>query len=55
MSGKTKIIFVFSRMQPNFMARRDIKLQQIIKNEEFNSNYKKASPLGRFGVMKSAQ
>jgi len=28
MSGKTKFIFDFSRMQPNFMARRDIKLVQ---------------------------
>jgi len=29
MSGKTKNIFVFSRMQPNFMAQSGIKLLQM--------------------------
>ena len=35
MSGKTKFILVFSRMQPNFTARSDVKVQKKVKSEEF--------------------
>jgi hypothetical protein len=39
MSGKTKIIFVFSRMQPNFMAQNSshVKVGEVILKQKKNN------------------